>query len=133
MTLTKSPLEKRRRLRINIADTYLRWLLRIEQDVPEPESITVTGIPSVSVGRITVDFDHPGDPPPPLDQVDDWVLTTVLNALRPSLNRVAEEKAKIRLVRSDLNNDNIRLRFVNDHYFPAEAAILTEHFEGHGG
>ena len=115
------------RLRIRIEDTKVGWVIGIEQESEEPFTMTVTGIPNVSIGNITVDFDHPGDPPPPLDQVDDWVLTTVANMLRPSLNQLAEDKAKIRFIRTDRNNNDQVLRYVENYFFAGEAVVMAGH------
>lgn len=112
------------RLRIRCEDTSIRWSLRINRTKPYPPELTIEADPVANVGDINVTF-AALVPQPPLDQVRNWVITTVANTLiRPALSKLVTEKARIRLIRTIENNSGIRLVFVDDKFFPGEAAVV---------
>lgn len=121
------------RLKIHIDDSSLRWRVHITQEASAPHALTIRADPTVSIGKPDVKFEGPLDPPPPLNKVDDWILTTVAEILKPRLEAVVKEKATLRLIRSEENNGDITLRFVDDVFFPREAAVvmgqLGQYFE----
>jgi hypothetical protein len=86
--------------------------------------MTIEAIPMADVGDCHVTFDGVLSPPPPLEQFDDEILTAVGNFLKPALNLLVSQKARIRLIRTIENNGGIRLFFVDNRFFPGEAAVV---------
>lgn len=112
------------RLRITVNDSSLQWRLRISQEGASPYALIVEADPTVSIGKPDVKFDSALDPPPPLDKVDDWIFERVAVSIKPVLEIIVREKARLRLIRSVENNGNITLRFVDDVFYQGEAAVI---------
>jgi hypothetical protein len=119
------------RLRITLQNNSITWRLNIGVNNTNPSEITIAAIADARVGKPDVDLDLVGDPPPPLDQVNDWVLTQVVEGTKGSLGKMASDQLTIRLVRTVEDNGAIRLRFVDNKCLD-KAVVLLGHLWSRG-
>jgi hypothetical protein len=120
------------RLRVRVEDTSIKWSLRIISDMHQfPLELIIIADADAHVGEIHTTYDGALAPPPPLNRVDDWLHDTVINSLRPSLSKLASEKASIRLIQAIQNNDYMSLFPVDDRFFAGEAAVVLGQLRVH--
>ncbi|GFF78339.1 hypothetical protein IFM47457_04632 [Aspergillus lentulus] len=115
------------KLNIAIDNTTITWRLRMfETRQPTgPPVLTIEAVPWVQMGKAHVSFDGGVfDLPPPWNQIDDWILTSALNAVGPVLSLAASHDPRIRLSTVVQNNGGIRWRFVDDRFFAGEAGVI---------
>ena len=116
------------KLGIRVEDTSLRWAIGIEESRdPSGQGMLVKIVltPRITVGQIRIDFDGVLDPPRPLDEVDDWILTTIANLFRPSLNQLANKNARVEVTESSGAGADVRISFVEDYYLQDQAIVLA--------
>ena len=111
-------------LRLTLQDNSITWTPYIGVKGASPSEITIAAVADARVGDPDVDFDFPGGPPPPLDQVMNWVLTQLTEGTKGSLGKLASDQLTIHLVRAIEDNGAIRLRFASNEFFKGEAFVL---------
>jgi hypothetical protein len=89
--------------------------------------VTITALADSRFGRPDITFDSTGGPPPPLDQVINWLFSTICDITLRSLNRIVSDQLAIRIVHIAEDNGLIRLRFVDNRFFAKEAVVLLGH------
>ena len=115
------------RLRITLQNDSITWRPIISVNNTHPRELTIAAIADARVGNPDVDLDLAGGPPPPLDQVINWVLEQIIEGTKDSLSKIASDQLTIRLVRTVEDNGAIRLRFVDNKFLKGEAVVLLGH------
>ncbi|KGO55437.1 hypothetical protein PEX2_049600 [Penicillium expansum] len=118
-------------LRLTLQNNSITWAPYIGVNSTNPREMTIAAVANARVGDPNVDFDFPEGPPPPLDQVIDWVLTQLVEGTKGSLGKLASDQLTIHLVRALEDNGAIRLRFAANEFFKDEAFVLLGQLWSH--